>query len=86
MSCCGRASFATSHPAPVSAPLPAVRAISAPHMTVHFEYTGETGLTAVGPATGRTYRFDAPGRTLPVDLRDAGALSAVPHLRRRQRA
>jgi hypothetical protein len=55
-------------------------------MTVHFEYTGETGLTAVGPATGRTYRFDAPGRTLPVDLRDAGALSAVPHLRRRQRA
>ena len=54
-------------------------------MTVHYEYIGEKQLVALGPVTGKPYRFDAPGHVLPVDLRDAGALSAVPNLRRLQR-
>ena len=54
-------------------------------MTVHYEYVGEGGLVAAGPVTGRLYRFNAPGQVLPVDLRDAGALSAVPNLRRLRR-
>jgi hypothetical protein len=46
-----------------------------------FEYTGRTGMTVRGPATGRRYRFDYPGARVFVDLRDRAALAAVPHLR-----
>jgi hypothetical protein len=35
----------------------------------------------VGPATGRTYRFAAPGARLEVDLRDRPGLATVPKLR-----
>jgi len=57
---------------------------AAPAESVTFEYTGRTGLTAIGTATGRRYRFGGPGMAVAVDLRDAGSLSAVPHLRRRR--
>jgi esterase/lipase superfamily enzyme len=48
---------------------------------VHFEYVGRTGLTVLGPVTGRYYRFEATGMVAAVDKRDAPSLSAVPHLR-----
>lgn len=74
MSCCGsrRAQSFTTRPADVRQDRPAVR----------FEYLGSTGLTAVGPVTGKRYRFDRPGSRVLVDPRDAPALAAVPHLRR----
>lgn len=48
----------------------------------HFEYVGETSLTAVGPVTSRRYRFDHPGAQLPVDARDAPSMAGVPNLRK----
>jgi hypothetical protein len=47
---------------------------------IQFEYVGETGLTAIGPITGRRYRFTSPGARVPVDPRDAPSLRAVPRL------
>ena len=49
---------------------------------VLFEYIGGTGLTAMGPVTGKRYRFGRPGAQVGVDPRDASALAAVPVLRR----
>jgi hypothetical protein len=46
-----------------------------------FEYIGRTGMTVVGPATGRSYRFDRPGARAVIDARDRAAVAAVPHLR-----
>jgi hypothetical protein len=49
---------------------------------IHFQYIGKTGLTVIGPITGRRYRFDHPGAFVGVDGRDAGSMAAVPNLRR----
>lgn len=49
---------------------------------VHFKYTGQTALTAVGKITGKHYRFERAGDTQTVDFRDAYALSAIPVLKR----
>jgi len=38
-------------------------------------------MTAVGPVTGRRYRFERPRARVAVDGRDAAGLAAVPHLR-----
>jgi hypothetical protein len=38
-------------------------------------------LTAVGPITGRRYRFNGPGARVAVDSRDAPSMRAVPNLR-----
>lgn len=48
---------------------------------VFFEYLGNTGLTVVGPVTGKHYRFDRPGARVEVDLRDRRPLTTVPRLR-----
>lgn len=50
---------------------------------VVFEYIGKTALTAIGPVSGRHYRFSSPGATLEVDPRDSTSLAAVPNLRKR---
>ena len=76
MSCCGsqRAQFSRmdqSHP-------PAEDRLQTPR----FEYMGTTGMTVVGPVTGRRYRFQGHGSRIPIDPRDAAAMVAVPHLRR----
>jgi hypothetical protein len=47
-----------------------------------FEYTGQTAMTVVGGATGRTYRFLDPGARVQIDGRDVQSLSAVPNLKR----
>lgn len=48
---------------------------------VIFEYVGDTGMTVVGPVTGKRYRFDRPGARVEVDLRDRRPLTGVPRLR-----
>ena len=45
-----------------------------------FQYTGNTGMTVVGSATGQTYRFSAPGLRVQIDARDVPSLAGVPNL------
>ncbi len=86
-----------AQPAPKMAPVPArtrpapppnqaprvVHGGSAPASTeTLFEYVGSTGMTVIGPTTGRRYRFDRPGATVSVDRRDAPGVDAVPNVRR----
>ena len=49
--------------------------------TITFEYTGQTGLTVIGPVSGRRYRFDGPGAQVVVDPRDRPSLVTMPKLR-----
>ena len=49
--------------------------------SVQLEYVGRTSLSAIGPATGRRYRFGMPGARVAVDLRDRQSLLSIPHLR-----
>ena len=51
-------------------------------LAIVFEYTGATGLTIFGSATGVRYRFNHPGARIPVDARYAQRLSTIPMLRR----
>jgi hypothetical protein len=51
-------------------------------LTIRFEYVGATGMTAMGPVTGKRYRFQDYGSRVAVDLRDAPSMAGVPHLRR----
>jgi hypothetical protein len=48
---------------------------------VFFEYVGRTGLTVIGSATGRQYRFERTGARIEVDLRDRSAMTTVPNVR-----
>jgi hypothetical protein len=78
MPCCGQVTLVSqTHALPDSAKL----RDRAARVTVNFQYTGRTGLTAVGSATGMQYRFIGPGATLPVDARDQYGMMAVPKLR-----
>lgn len=88
MSCCGskRQSFFSTSSSPAarsSFEAPAER-IAAP-AAVFFINVGQTSLTAIGRATGRRYRFDAPGSRMGVDPRDAESLASVPGLKRAHR-
>lgn len=53
-----------------------------PQSPVRFEYVGATGLTVLGPATGKRYRFDRSGAQVLIEPRDVPSMAAVPHLRR----
>jgi len=86
MSCCGKKREEIRSAIqfrPVSQPIrrrdfkPALPA----HPGVVFEYIGKTALTAIGPVSGRHYRFSRPGAVLEVDPRDSAPLAAVPNLR-----
>ena len=89
MSCCGKNRTEDYHSGrPSLAPEPAedglrraghVRPVAP--ISVVFEYVGKTALTALGPVTGRRYRFSRPGARVAVDWRDAPSLAAVPNLR-----
>ena len=87
MSCCQgkRSQFRQNVPIPPpgSDAQPLTQQRAAQVSFVYFEYNGKSGLTAVGPITGRRYRFDATGAVVAVDGRDAPSLSAVPNLTRR---
>jgi len=49
---------------------------------VQFEYTGFTGLTAIGSITGKRYRFAQKGDAQPVDYRDVPAMMGIAVLRK----
>jgi hypothetical protein len=85
MACCGgkRQQLVQGAPAQPAEPTGNIGARrAAPLATVTFEYIGQTGLTALGPITGKRYRFGHTGAAVAVDVRDAPALVAIPHLRR----
>ncbi len=52
-----------------------------PLSLIYFEYVGKTGLTVIGPITGKRYRFPKPGAKTAVDGQDAPSLAMVPNLR-----
>lgn len=79
MSCCGKISSAGRGPNSFRTSAPVPRANAVP-LKAYFRCTGPSGITAVGAATGKPYRFPASGRIVPVDSRDALSLSRVPHL------
>ena len=59
------------------------RVTSAPQPSFqYFEYVGATGITALGPITGRRYRFATPGAIVAIDDRDAPSMAGVPNVRR----
>jgi hypothetical protein len=80
MACCGKSRaqlFGTGvRPGANASPSPVARRYS-----VQFEYVGRTALTAVGPVSGKRYRFAHPGAVIVVDPRDRPGLAAVPGLR-----
>lgn len=80
MSCCGkmRQQFAQATSA---APREATLHQPDRQFTIRFEYVGHTALTVIGAASGRRYRFDAPGARLVIDPRDRPSLALVPSLR-----
>jgi hypothetical protein len=79
MGCCGKNRGAPPTPTR-GAPLSAAT-VRAPRVH-YFEYVGATALTALGPVTGRRYRFARHGALVPVDERDAPSMAGVPSLRR----
>jgi hypothetical protein len=85
MSCCGgkRKQFLSAVQSQQSTePTKVVSHIRpAPRGSIYFEYVGSTGLTAVGPITGKRYRFSHSGAQIEVDSRDAPSFIAVPNLR-----
>lgn len=82
MSCCGKHRTAGAAPPPrVPTATAASPAQPARQISAFFEYVGRTGLTVVGPVSGRRYRFDAPSSRQPVDPVDKPSLARVPHLR-----
>lgn len=81
MGCCGSGNRS---PGWMQASRPAaspVRATPARYSHAFFEYTGPTALTAVGRATGKSYRFDRPGARVAVEPADEASLRGVPQLR-----
>lgn len=86
MACCGQ----NRSQRPTMGPLGRLPADSTPGATAtppgarnlaQFEYLGKTALTAIGPVTGRRYRFQGRGARVAVDARDAAGMIAVPNLR-----
>lgn len=49
---------------------------------VMFEYTGKTALTVTGSVTRKNYRFNFPGDKQLIEFNDAGAMIAVPVLKK----
>ncbi|MGA7239782.1 MAG: hypothetical protein WBY44_29145 [Bryobacteraceae bacterium] len=47
-----------------------------------YEYTGATGMTVTGSASGMKYRFGQPGSKVQIDSRDVSSMAGLPNLRR----
>jgi hypothetical protein len=54
--------------------------VNPPPGMVYFKYMGRSGVTVLGPTSGRTYQFFGLGAIAAVDPRDAPAVGSVPHL------
>ena len=86
MACCGKQRTNFQGAMRGNQPLASPGAILTGHHQVlrskaFFEYLGHTGLTVIGPVTGRRYRFNHYGAVIEVDLRDRPSMAAVPKLR-----
>jgi hypothetical protein len=81
MSCCGNQRGPVL-PSPLLVQKREAERPPAPAHAIRYEYVGATGMTVVGPITGRRYRFEGYGSRVPIDPRDAGSMRTVPHLRR----
>jgi len=77
--CCG--SRAPFRPATSTKPAPSAGAPFPFAQPGTFENIGGTGLTVVGPVTGRRYYFDRPGSRVTVDPRDRPSVAAITQLR-----
>jgi hypothetical protein len=57
---------------------------SRPQVSRHalYEYTGEMGMTLLGPVSRMTYRFNGPGTRIQIDPRDTASMAGLPDLRR----
>jgi hypothetical protein len=85
MGCCGQKRRQLSRttavqPANPASPRGLNLPAAEPRITA-FQYLGKTALVAVGPISGRYYRFQHPGAIVEVDPRDRASLAAVPNLR-----
>ena len=78
MSCCGR----TGSPARGRTSLGGSAGLASNTFpqTAYFRSAGSSSIAAVGPVSGRIYRFPSSGGIVPVDVRDAPSLGRVPHL------
>lgn len=86
MACCGQRRQQIGRTTPIQrpnnpAPPANVDRAAGSLRTIRFQYVGKTALTAVGPISGRYYRFSHPGAILEVDPRDRASLATVPSLR-----
>lgn len=73
MSCCGGQRRGTIRPANEASGAPGLLGVV---------YVGDTALSVIGPATGRSYHFAYRGCRLDVSARDAPALLAITSLQR----
>lgn len=81
MSCCGRG--ATTPGGIISDSASRRRSRTGnQHRGIYIQYVGVSVLTAYGPVSGRSYRFNTPGAVLAVDPRDRASLEAIAKLRR----
>jgi hypothetical protein len=80
MSCCGKQRERMRLPSPSTRRTILSRQATKDQVAA-FEYVGKTALTAIGPASGRHYRFSYPGAIVEVDPRDRASLASVPNLR-----
>lgn len=78
MACCGQRRSALSMNGQVAAARHGVPSVPSP--VVVYEYTGITGMTVIGAATGRSYRFRVPGARVQIDALDVRSLAGVPNL------
>ncbi len=76
MSCCGKGSTMNTRGVSSLAGLSRPASTYLPRVA-HFRCTGTSTVVAVGPVTGRMYRFPSSGLTVQVDSRDAMAISRV---------
>lgn len=79
MACCGQRRAMVSSNGRLADAGPARRAVSREAV---YQYTGSTGMTVLGSASGKIYRFDRPGTRVQIDPRDVAAMAGLPDLRR----
>ena len=82
MACCGQGRSSVSTTGRLAGSVRGAAATPSPVVLV--EYTGTTGMTVIGSATGRTYRFRGPGARVQIDALDLRSLAGVPNLIRVQ--
>lgn len=82
MSCCGKGRTLAPEPRPSSIETSGPPPAQPRQRLAYFQYTGRTGVTVRGPATGHTYRFGYHGAIVGIDPGDAGAVAGVPALQR----